>query len=248
MGQLKKWEQKTLPLASDGSHRGGKRAGAGRKRRAPRPLVPHRSRTAITRHTPVHVTFRLGPQLGNVRRRRTYKAIRHATYVCARGADARIVHISVQANHLHLLVEARDAHALGRGMRRFAISAAMQLNKALGAERCTKVHGPVFTDRYHAVVINSPKQARAALAYVLNNWLRHQEHLRDGQRSWGVDLYSSAPLFVDWADLVSPAAIPRDYDPPKVHPPDSWLLRAGWKRAGGIRRDRMPFWNTSVDH
>ena len=46
--------------------------------------------------------------------------------------DFRIVHISIQSNHIHLLVEANDPEALARGMQAFQISAARKLNKLLG--------------------------------------------------------------------------------------------------------------------
>ena len=42
--------------------------------------------------------------------------------------------------------------------------------------------GNVFVDRYHAEKITNPRQARRALAYVLNNWRKHFED-RDGVAS-----------------------------------------------------------------
>ena len=36
--------------------------------------------------------------------------------------------------------------------------------------------GKVFPDRYHAQIIRTPRQARHALAYVLNNWRKHGEN------------------------------------------------------------------------
>jgi REP element-mobilizing transposase RayT len=95
----------------------------------------------IDSRTPMHVTMRLAADLGTLRRGRAYRAIRRATMVAARARDAAIVHISIQANHLHLLVEADDAAKLGEGMRRFASSAAKQLNAAVGRERGMKRMG-----------------------------------------------------------------------------------------------------------
>jgi REP element-mobilizing transposase RayT len=232
----RRWVQKELPkVARDETLRGGKRKGAGRKRVAARPQVPHRMRAEIDARTPVHVTMRLAADLGTLRRGRAYRAIRRATIVAARERDAAIVHISIQANHLHLLVEADDAAKLGEGMRRFAISAAKQLNAVVGRERGTKRSGRAFVDRYHATPITSPKQARGALAYVLNNWRRHHEHRRSAAATWMIDRYSSAIAFRGWAELGTEHAweMPPDFKPLAVSAPTTWLLRIGWRLRGG---------------
>src|SRR6186997_2011275 len=48
--------------------RGGRRRGAGRKPRGARAGVAHRPRPAIRKRTPVHVTVRLVPEVGSLRR------------------------------------------------------------------------------------------------------------------------------------------------------------------------------------
>ncbi len=166
----------------------------------------------------------------------TFKAIRRATIVAARNQAARIVHLSIQRNHLHLLVEARDARALGEGMRRFAISAARQLN------RVNRRRGRVFADRYHAELIDSPRQARHALAYVLNNWRRHDHDDNHVTRRWLLDRYASGVAFDGWRDV--PAGhiwpLPRDYEPLIVQPATSWLLCIGWRQHGPIAMTERP--------
>ena len=56
--------------------------------------------------------------------------------------DFRVVHFSIQDNHIHLLVEAHDTLALSRGMQALTIRMARALNRA--ASRT----GKVFDDRY----------------------------------------------------------------------------------------------------
>ena len=56
----------------------------------------------------------------------------------------------------------------------------------------------MFPDRYHARIIGSRRQARHALAYVLNNWRRHGE---DRARRWLVDPFSSGATFAGWREL-----------------------------------------------
>src|SRR5205814_9644640 len=93
----------------------------------------------------------------------------------ARRCDFRIVHLSIQRTHLHLLVEADDKAALASGMQGFQISAAKQLNAAISRGKPQRRRGTVFPDRYHAEIITSPRQARHSLAYVLANWRKHRE-------------------------------------------------------------------------
>ncbi len=176
----------------------------------------------------MHVVLRVTREVGNLRRRRAYRAMRGALQRCAARADYRVVHISIQRNHLHLLVEADDKPALARGMQGFAISAAKRLNRELRRRR-----GEVFPFRYHATAITSPTQARNALAYVLNNWRRHRE---DRHATWRLDPYSSAYAFGGWD--CGPMQRPRD--PLPVVAATAWLFTDGWRRAGPILVDEMP--------
>ena len=114
--------------------------------------------------------------VGNLRRRFTYRAIREATLTTARREDFRIVHVSIQRTHVHLLVEAKDKQALSSGMQGFQISAAKHLNAAISKGKPgPRRRGTVFPDRYHAEIITSPRQAHHTLRYVLGNWRKHQE-------------------------------------------------------------------------
>ena len=112
--------------------------------------------------------------------------------------DVRIVHLSIQRTHVHLLVEATNKTALARGMKAFQISAAKLINAAVSVRGARRRRGQVFTDRYHAELIESPRQARRALAYVLNNWRKHREDRGVRQRRWLVDPFSSGISFGGW--------------------------------------------------
>jgi REP element-mobilizing transposase RayT len=196
------------------------------RRRDPR----HRTRPEVTPRHPVHVVLRVTHAVGTLRTLRVYRAIRGALGKClATRADYRVVHVSIQSNHLHLLVEADDKRALARGMQGFAISAAKRLNRALGRRR-----GDVFAFRYHATLITSPSQARNAIAYVLNNWRRHRN---DARAPWRIDPYSSADGFRGWA---TPHGYAPRREPLPVSAPTAWLLTDGYARAAAIRTDEIP--------
>ncbi|MGE0395506.1 MAG: transposase [Kofleriaceae bacterium] len=202
---------------------GGYRPGAGR----PRSLVhdpEHTTRPVHVARHPSHISTRVVPEVGRLRRRKLWKVFKSVALRAGERDTFRVVHVSIQSNHLHLLIEAEDAEAIARGMQRFQSMAARALNKVLGRQ------GKVFAYRYHRVDITSPRQMRCALAYVLNNWRRHREDVTTvGAENELLDPYSTAWAFDGWSDLDElpgwerlPSAIPK-----------TWLLRLGWRRGGG---------------
>jgi REP element-mobilizing transposase RayT len=216
--------------------RGGKRRGAGRPPKGKRAGSPHKARPFLHKRYPVHVTLRVVAAVGYLRRRRIYQAVREATLTTARREDFRIVHLSIQHDHIHLLVEAKSKKALAVGMQGFQISAAKHLNAAISKGRPgPRRRGTVFPDRYHAEIITSPTQARHTLSYVLNNWRKHREDRRAPMSAWTVDWFSSAAMFSHWVEYGDEAFLwrgPPTYDPPIVYQPRTWLLRVGWTRGG----------------
>ena len=177
---------------------GGKRPGAGRPKAGARASESHKKRPALRPYEPVHVVLRATAEVGTLRRRALYAAVRRALVATVGRESCRIVHISIQDAHVHLLVEADNRVALAKGLQAFQISAAKHINAALSANAGERRKGTVFPDRYHARIITSRKDARHALAYVLNNWRHHREHRAGFAREWRIDLFSSGPSFGGW--------------------------------------------------
>ena len=202
-------KQQELPLRSWG----GKRRGAGRKRRSKRKNVPHRPRRHF-RSAALHVTARLRAEVWNLRTHRCFRALHRAF---ARGCERfgfRLIHFSVQGNHIHMIAEAPDPQALGRAMKGLEVRMARALNKVM------RRRGPVFADRYHAHLLTSPGEAARAVRYVLDNWRIHAA--REGRPvPEGPDPWCSE----SW----------RDHSPPLVREPRWWMLRAGLELAGRPR-------------
>jgi REP element-mobilizing transposase RayT len=174
------------------------------------------------------VSQRVLPDLPSLRRRHLFEVLwRSFTLACDR-FGGRLIHFSVQSNHLHLLVEAEDQRGLARFMSGLKIRIARAVNKRLGRT------GKVFSDRYHARAIRNPTQARNSLAYVLGNDLRHS-----GRRAGAFDLFSSAPLFEGWAEGRVCWPRPLVGAPPCV-PARSWALTKGWQLAGPISLTNVP--------
>jgi putative transposase len=145
--------------------------------------------------------------------------------------EFRVVHISIQSNHIHLIVEGASSEAIARGMQRFASMTARALNRVLGRK------GKVFAHRYHRVDVTSPRQMRNALAYVLNNWRRHREDVMTvGAENELLDPYSTAWAFDGWEDLDE---LPR-WDRLPSATPRTWLLRVGWRKVGALRVREVP--------
>jgi REP element-mobilizing transposase RayT len=223
---------------------GGKRRGAGRPQVHRRCSEPHREREAFPASSPVHVTLRLTDEVsalvGTLRARGLYHVVRVALEAVFERPDFRIVHASIQANHLHLLIEATSKDALAAGAHAFQISLARRLKHYLASTSGMHHDGPVFVDRYHVEIIDSPTQARNALAYVLLNWRKHGEDRPNAASSWLVDPYSTAIGFEGWSDHPFAWPIPDGYQPLPCHGPTTWLLRKGWLRAGTISLRDVP--------
>ena len=194
---------------------GGKRVGAGRKPSGSRPAPPHRPRAAHDVRQPLHATLRALSGVPSLRRQAIWPAVRDAIRRSNR-ASFRVVHFSVQSDHLHVIAEADSPAARRRGLWGLAVRTAKAINRRAGRK------GPVWSDRYHARSLGSPREVRRAMTYVLLNFCKH---LRAPP---GVDPRSSGPWFDGWKEPP-----PASKDPRPVALPRTWLGAVGWRRAGG---------------
>ncbi len=227
-----------LPLKS----RGGARRGAGRPKQGPRASEPHKTRPAIRATEPLHVVARVTPDVGTLRCKNLWLAIREATITASSKEHFRIVHASVQGTHLHLMIEADGKLALARGMQGFEISAAKHINRAL-AVRGKRRKGGVFVDRYHATVLRTPRAVRNCISYVLNNWRHHGEDKKRFARGWTIDPFSSAISFPGWKESDGFAWVfkaPSEYRALVVWLPQTWLLNRSWQRYGPMSAFEVP--------
>jgi putative transposase len=130
---------------------GGWRPGAGRKP-GPNPPVPHESRGRFPGEHPCLVTLKVREGVASFR---TVAVVREVEASFRRGAERgefRLVHYSLQDDHLHAIVEAKGPEALGRGMKSLAARFARAVNRAL------RRSGPVLRERYH--LRSSPRRLR----------------------------------------------------------------------------------------
>jgi REP element-mobilizing transposase RayT len=228
---------------------GGKRKGAGRKPRGARAGVSHGVRAALARSKPVHITLRTVPDVGRLRTRDAYRVVRQAmvtSFGTSRSKGrCRICHMSIQGNHLHLLVEADDRDALSRGIQGFEVSCAKRMNAEISRRTGKKRRGKVFSDRYHARVLNTPGEVRSCIAYVLNNWRRHNE--RDHRRS-ARDAFATGWHFDGWDEDLPVTACNQAAEILPVWFPTVWLLKTGWRRHGPISPWAVPGPHVTTGH
>jgi len=185
--------------------------------------VPHAPRPEHDPRHPVHVTLRALQTLKSLRSEPAFAALVRA-FRLARRSGFRVVHFSVQTDHVHLIVEADSAQQLRRGLNGLTCRAARALNRAW------RRRGRIWGDRYHAHALMTPREVRNGIVYVLLNF---RKHLRGPPI---VDPRSSGIWFEGWTHA------PEGQPPPcPTAVPRTWLASAGWRRAGGsISTHEMP--------
>jgi putative transposase len=147
--------------------RGGRKGRSGRRPSGDRARLRHAKRPRLQARFPVHVTWRMRQGVWNLRTRRCFTALARAFWGGANRFGFRLVHYSVQGNHVHLLVEANDEKALSKGMNGLGTRIARRLNRVMGRR------GKVLDDRYHGHILRTPTEVRRAREYLLQNARHH---------------------------------------------------------------------------
>jgi hypothetical protein len=102
------------------------------------------------------------------------------------------------------------------------------------AKRLNKLwsrRGKVFADRYHDRILETPREVRNALNYVMHN---ARKHAAQGRVLAGVlkplDTFTSAPWFDGFRETITGRGI--ETIPRPVAVARTWLLTTGWRRHG----------------
>jgi REP element-mobilizing transposase RayT len=139
--------------------RGGRRPGSGRKRIHSKG-VSHRIREKISKRTPLHINFKFRIPIKN---KVALKLLKRAI-VNGRGHGLRVLHFSLQHNHIHLIIEADNNAVLTKGMRSLTVTFAKGLEQ-----------GRIQLERYHLHVLKTVKETKHAINYVLFNKQKHEK-------------------------------------------------------------------------
>lgn len=163
-------------------------------------------REEINPRTPMHINFKFST---HIRNKACLKLLKRAI-LNARSHGLRIIHFSLQSNHVHLIVEAENNKTLTRGMRSLTVTFAKGLNK-----------GRVQLERYHLHILKSLRETRNAIYYVLFNKQKHEK----GTYSQ-VDEYSSLTLLENALPLIQKFAKETKITL-KVGRSEAWKLEKG---------------------
>ncbi len=191
--------------------------------------VTHQPRPRLAKKEVLHLTLKLRRGLPSLRRDKAFAAIQRSFYKYSRGDGFRLVHFSVQKDHLHLIAEADSKSALSKGMQKLAISLAKRLDWLWRKLTASKV-GRIFKERYHQHMLQTAQEVRNALVYVIQNAKKHGEipaHERD--------FYSSARFFDGFAN-----AKPQPPPDKMLASATAWLLTTAWRQKGLIAVSEIP--------
>lgn len=132
----------------------------------------------------MHITLRIAAGVPSLRAGQLFDQVRLALAAARDRFGFRLVHFSVQSNHLHLIAEAQDSRALALGMQGLSVRVARAVNRVLARR------GRLFADRYHCRALKTPRAVHFAVRYVLLNARKHRV-VAPGF----IDSCSSAPWF-----------------------------------------------------
>jgi REP element-mobilizing transposase RayT len=182
---------------------------------------------------PAHVTLKTRRDVPTLRSRAFIREFKRSLREASERGEFRVVHYSIQRDHVHLIVEAAGCAALGRGMK----SIAARLARA--ANRVFQRSGPALLGRYHVRALMTPREVRNALAYVLLNARRHWAQKRGSPPPVRLDEGSSGAWFDGWKRF------PRGPTGPGperrgVAVARTWLLSSGWRRHGLVDPGEVP--------
>jgi putative transposase len=137
------------------SGRGGARPGAGRKPNGERAGVSHLRRPTVDPRHPIHVLLRVQSGLPSLRSRAPLNAVRAALDGGREQSGFELLEFDVQRDQLHLIAKAEDQRSLARGLQGLSIRVARAYNSCVGR------NGKLFSDRYEARALATPRELRA---------------------------------------------------------------------------------------
>jgi putative transposase len=195
--------------------------------------VLHRRRAELPTPRPAHVTLRVRRGVPSLRSQRLVQEFRRSLQSGCERDDFRVLHYSLQRDHAHFVVEADSREALACGMKSIGARLARAVNRVF------RRAGAVLDGRYHLRLLGTPREVRAALAYVLLNARKHWRQRHGEAPPVRLDAASSARWFDGWINRGTWSDDSRDTGP-EVATARTWLARIGWRRHGLVDPSEVP--------
>jgi REP element-mobilizing transposase RayT len=141
--------------------------------------IRHIKRERIIKDTSLHITIKVRENKADIQNKKVLKAL-HQAIKRARAKSLKLIHYTLEYNHIHILVEIDNHQILGKAMQAFGISLAKNINKVKALK------GAVYKHRYHLRKITTPTELRNVLHYIFSNGVKHK-------RTYSIlDKYNSA--------------------------------------------------------
>jgi REP element-mobilizing transposase RayT len=129
--------------------------------------IRHRERPKLTRLSSLHLTIKIKRIKADLKNKSILIVLKRAIYN-ARKKGLRVIHFSLEFDHVHLLIEAPDNFILGKGMQSLGVTLVRGINK-LG-----QTSGEVYKHRYHFRKINSTRELKVVMNYIFHNGVKHR--------------------------------------------------------------------------
>lgn len=129
--------------------------------------IRHTKRPDLTRPSSLHLTVKIEKSKANLKNKNVLAILKKAIFN-ARRQGLKVIHYSLEYDHIHLIIEADNNRTLGKGMQAFGVTLAKAIN------RMRKVKGQVYKHRYHFRQITSSRQLKNVMTYIFNNGVKHK--------------------------------------------------------------------------
>lgn len=129
--------------------------------------IRHIARDEIKRLTALHLTIKIKKDKSSLRNKQVLKIL-HSSIKKARRLGLRILHYTLEYDHVHFLVEADNNEILGKGMQSFGISFSKGINKMKALK------GQVFKNRYHFRKLKTSAEIKNVINYIMGNSIKHK--------------------------------------------------------------------------
>lgn len=129
--------------------------------------IRHTSRPLLKRAASLHLTIKVLRNKAEIKNKSVLKLLKHAIQR-ARLQGLKVIHYSLEYDHVHLLIEADNNASLGKGMQ------ALGVTMAKGINRLKRLKGAVYKHRYHFRQISSPRQLKYVMNYIFKNGMKHR--------------------------------------------------------------------------
>jgi REP element-mobilizing transposase RayT len=130
------------------------------------PGIRHTSRPQLRRSASLHLTIKVKKIKADLKNK-TILIILKKAILNARRQGLKVIHFTLEYDHVHLLIEADNNNILGKGMKAFGVTLAKAVNRVKNSK------GGVYKHRYHFRQISSARQLKNVLIYIFGNGVKH---------------------------------------------------------------------------